>query len=417
MFPSRVQRIASRVLRNIHSLRNVECSVRLYDPKEQSEESFCKQLDEEIDTKYAEFDGARRHEYYMALTDDQEDTIDSCCKTCMEREERNRKLRKVSKTAAELAAAGRDTTSDVFMIVIVPGKPIMNHTSRGSTSFEKHAFTVFLPRKTRVWPSYNDTGESLRLMIIKDYLRHDPEDKQCCRCSASIDSISHARCDKCMSWMCATCIAEIPLMEESWRVQCANCDKKKDILDAMNELAWHEKNRWPNIWRALDQVMQRKKVDRIPVTIMDEDGACFHTTASTTAASRMAGKKKRRDIVFIGKNVPTEEQLMSRESVFVVGDMPVSLEGTETMRKSMRLGVVLSNTESGDVIEVKDLFAPYSVLVSRDKGIAVTRDDQECDDSSSDCDSDYEPIPSRTISVASFSGYSHTKATEVGSIE
>ena len=207
MSPTRVQRLASKVLKSIHSLGQVECEVRLFFPTEQGQEDFCNHLDDEIDTRYAEFDGGRRHEHFLSTSDcDAEDSIDSCCATCLERAMRNRKLRHVSKASAELAASGHCNNADTFKVVIVPGLEILKFTSKDTTHGDK-GFTVFLPGKIRISPDYTDTGESLRLMIQKDYL-DIPQDRQCCNCYACIDSIPHVRCGKCMSWLCSTCMAD-----------------------------------------------------------------------------------------------------------------------------------------------------------------------------------------------------------------
>lgn len=409
MIGPEVQRLASRVLQKIQTLEHVECSVCLYDPSEQSEETFCKHVEDTVDAQYAAFDGARRPDHYMQLVEDADDSVDSCCATCLERSARQKKMNLISKAAAETVLAGRDNTEDRFKVVIVPGKQIVNHQS---LSFDDYGFTVFLPGKVRRCPRFDDTGEGIRLLLFKDYLSDDPRDKQCCGCEASIDKMSHTRCTRCMSWLCSTCMSERPLLNGTWDICCPSCDKKKDLLDAMNELAWHEKNRWANIWRAMDQVMLRKKVDRIPITIMDEDGSCFHTIAST-AAKKMSAKKKRRDITFIGKNIPTDEQLSSKDSVFVLGDMPDVSKGSDAVRKCMKQGVVLSNTDSGYVIEVRDLFAPYSVLVSRDKGVAVAKDS---DGIFSDSDEDYDSDCDVPTEPACFSGHTHERAVEVGHV-
>jgi hypothetical protein len=417
MSSSRVQRLATRVLRNVQCLENVDCVVRLYNAHEETVEDFCRQIDDEVDTKYAEFDGARRRDHYLSMDIDAlADVGDSCCATCLERAARQKRLWSVSRSAAESASAGVDVSGLRFEVVIVPGRQMIAHTSRGALSGDEHGFTVFMPGRARLHPSYKDTGENVRLMIQKDYLSDDPKDKQCCRCGSSVDAMVHTRCDKCMSWLCSVCMSEQPLLEGTWSMCCPDCGRRKDLLDAMNELAWHEKRRWKNVWRAIDEVMQRKRVDRIPVTIMDEEGSCFHTMAATTtkSASRTTGKKKRREVVFVGKNVPSEEQLTSCESVFVVGGMPDVGKGSESVRRSMRQGVVLSNTDCGNVIEVKDLFAPYSVLVSRDRGVAVRPHVEAVSECDSECDSDCDAENDRATSTASGSGRSHAEAEEVG---
>ena len=367
------------------SVRGIKLIRRTYnvtpknDPDEEVAriEQFCEEIDMLMDVDYAMYKGVHHPERYTAdkMPGDDEEP---CCDRCLKRMEHRRKMYEVSKLASRTRKPPRQ-----MLLAIVTCEPILKYVAEKektpSGTDESRVWAVaFLPESGRFVLSFDDPIDRFATMVGRDYA--DLGDQCCSACGERVDRNIQTRCMKCMAFTCVDCLAQLTLYSGDKCFPCPECGESTETLvETVNDLTWYEAQRWKNIWRALESLMEEREEKVTQLTLIRPNGSCISTRISLASPTggvlpngrvsrgKTAGPLRRR-VFFVGGQVPDENLMTDQSIVFAVGDLP-DITGCDVDRAHiygvLQLGSVLSTDVNGEVVEGRDLFGPYAVLAAR----------------------------------------------------